>query len=40
VRVLLTDAGDEVLARLSALHRDQLRRMQRALTVPTWSDMG
>jgi DNA-binding MarR family transcriptional regulator len=40
VRVLLTDAGDEVLARLSALHRDELRRMQRALTLPTWSDVG
>jgi DNA-binding MarR family transcriptional regulator len=40
VRVFLTDAGDEVLARLSALHRDELRRMQAALTLPTWSDMG
>lgn len=40
VRVLLTNGGDEVLARLSALHRDELRRMQGALTLPTWSDMG
>jgi DNA-binding MarR family transcriptional regulator len=40
VRVLLTRAGEQVLARLSALHRDELRRMQAVLTLPTWSDPG
>ena len=38
VRVLLTPRGEQVLARLSELHRDELRRMQAVLTVPTWSD--
>jgi DNA-binding MarR family transcriptional regulator len=38
VRVLLTRAGEQVLARLSALHRDELRRMQAVLALPTWSD--
>jgi DNA-binding MarR family transcriptional regulator len=37
VRVLLTAEGEQVLARLSALHRDQLRRMDGALTLPTWN---
>jgi DNA-binding MarR family transcriptional regulator len=37
VRVLLTGRGEQVLARLSALHRDELRRMQAVLTPPTWS---
>ncbi len=37
VRVLLTTEGQQVLARLSALHRDQLRRMDAALTLPTWN---
>lgn len=36
VRVLLTPEGEHVLARLSALHRDELRRMSDALTPPTW----
>jgi DNA-binding MarR family transcriptional regulator len=36
VRVLLTAEGQRVLARLSALHRDELRRMDAALTLPTW----
>jgi DNA-binding MarR family transcriptional regulator len=36
VRVLLTPHGEQVLARLSALHRDQLRRMDAALTLPIW----
>jgi len=36
VRVSLTPWGQQVLARLSALHRDQLRRMDTALTLPTW----
>jgi DNA-binding MarR family transcriptional regulator len=37
-RVLLTGKGEDVLARLSALHRDELRRMQAVLALPTWSD--
>ncbi|MHA6793921.1 MarR family winged helix-turn-helix transcriptional regulator [Pseudonocardia bannensis] len=37
VRVLLTPEGDQVLARLSALHRDELRRMDETLTLPTWN---
>lgn len=36
VRVLLTPDGERVLGRLSALHRDELRRMRDALTPPTW----
>jgi DNA-binding MarR family transcriptional regulator len=36
VRVSLTPQGQQVLAQLSALHRDQLRRMDAALTLPTW----
>jgi len=38
VRVFLTAKGERVLARLSALHREQLRRMHAVLTPPTWSD--
>src|SRR3954453_2735597 len=39
VRGELTTAGNEILARLSALHRDQLRRMQAAaFSLPTWSE--
>lgn len=38
VRVVLTRHGDRALARLSALHRDELRRLGTALTVPDWSD--
>jgi DNA-binding MarR family transcriptional regulator len=34
VLVLLTEEGDRVLARLSALHRDELRRMGSALAPP------
>ena len=37
VRVLLTSEGERVLARLSALHRDELQRMDAALTLPTWN---
>ncbi|MGH3800719.1 MAG: MarR family winged helix-turn-helix transcriptional regulator [Pseudonocardiaceae bacterium] len=37
VRVLLTPEGEQVLAHLSALHRDELRRMDVALTLPTWN---
>ncbi|MGH3900305.1 MAG: MarR family winged helix-turn-helix transcriptional regulator [Pseudonocardiaceae bacterium] len=35
VRVLLTPQGEQVLAHLSALQRDELRRMDAALTLPT-----
>jgi DNA-binding MarR family transcriptional regulator len=38
VRVLLTQDGEATLARLSALHRDELRRMELALRLPTWHD--
>src|SRR5919197_2965531 len=38
VRVLLTEDGDRILARLSALDRDELRRMDRTLIPPTWHD--
>jgi DNA-binding MarR family transcriptional regulator len=37
VRVLLTPKGEQVLARLSALHRDELRRMHTVLTLPVWN---
>jgi DNA-binding MarR family transcriptional regulator len=40
VRVLLTDDGEAILARLSALHRDELRRMELALSLPRWHDEG
>jgi len=36
VRVLLTEEGERLLGRLSALHRDELRRMDAALTLPRW----
>jgi DNA-binding MarR family transcriptional regulator len=36
VRVLLTDQGEQLLSRLSALHRDQLRRMDTVLALPHW----
>lgn len=38
VRVLLTHDGEQLLARLSALHRDELRRMNATLMPPTWHD--
>jgi len=38
VRVQLTPHGQLALARLSALHRDELRRMGAALTPPTWDE--
>jgi DNA-binding MarR family transcriptional regulator len=38
VRVELTPQGERALARLSALHRDELRRMGTALTVPDWGE--
>ena len=36
VRVVLTDEGEQLLGRLSALHRDELRRMDAALALPRW----
>lgn len=38
VRVLLTDDGQRILGRLSALHRDELRRIDSTLALPTWQD--
>lgn len=38
VRVVLTADGEAVLGRLSALHRDELRRMQAVLQFPRWHD--
>jgi len=38
VRVELTDEGQQVLNRLSALHRDELRRMGATLALPTWGE--
>ena len=36
VRVVLTDQGEQLRGRLSALHRDELRRMDAALALPHW----
>jgi DNA-binding MarR family transcriptional regulator len=36
VRVVLTVRGEQLLGRLSALHRDELRRMETALALPHW----
>lgn len=38
VRVQLSDDGDSILADLSALHRDELRRMGSAFVAPTGAD--
>lgn len=38
VRVSLTEEGERILARLSALHRDELRRMGTVFTQPFWRD--
>ena len=38
VRVLLTPDGERILARLSALHRDELRRLGTTLVLPIWHD--
>lgn len=38
VRVLLTADGEALLGRLSALHRDELRRMEVVLRLPRWHD--
>jgi len=40
VRVVLTDQGEQLLGRLSALHRDELRRMETALALPHWHPSG
>jgi DNA-binding MarR family transcriptional regulator len=36
VRVGLTAPGEQLLGRLSALHRDELRRMDAVLVLPRW----
>jgi DNA-binding MarR family transcriptional regulator len=38
VRIELTDHGQQILGRLSALHRDELRRMESTLALPTWDE--
>jgi DNA-binding MarR family transcriptional regulator len=38
VRVQLTADGEQILARLSALHRDELRRMDATLALPAWHE--
>jgi DNA-binding MarR family transcriptional regulator len=38
VRVQLTADGEQILGRLSALHRDELRRMDSTLALPAWHD--
>jgi DNA-binding MarR family transcriptional regulator len=38
VRVELTEAGEEILSQLAAIHRDQLRRMGDVLALPIWHD--
>lgn len=40
VRVGLTAHGEQVLDRLSALHRDELDRMGGVLTPPVWEGLG
>ena len=40
VRVVLTDVGEQLLGRLSALHRDELRRMDAVLALPRWNRGG
>ena len=39
VRVELTGHGQRVLGRLSALHRDELRRMGSTLALPVWDEL-
>jgi DNA-binding MarR family transcriptional regulator len=38
VRIQLTEDGEQTLAHLSALHRDELRRLDASLAPPTWPD--
>ncbi len=40
VRVSLTEAGERILARLSALHRDELRRSGSAFAQPAWNGLA
>jgi DNA-binding MarR family transcriptional regulator len=40
VRVSLTDQGEQLLGRLSALHRDELRQMDAVLALPHWHENG
>jgi DNA-binding MarR family transcriptional regulator len=40
VRVVLTDQGEKLLGQLSALHRDELRRMDSVLALPHWHEEG
>ena len=40
VRVLLTRQGERILGRLSALHRDELRRLDTTLAPPNWDSLG
>ncbi|MFI7672253.1 MarR family winged helix-turn-helix transcriptional regulator [Actinophytocola sp. NPDC049390] len=39
VRVELTDNGQQILGRLSALHRDELLRLGSTLALPTWDEV-
>jgi DNA-binding MarR family transcriptional regulator len=39
VQVQLTESGQHALSRLSALHRDELKRMSAALELPTWGEI-
>jgi DNA-binding MarR family transcriptional regulator len=38
VRVELTPHGERAMAQLGALHRDELRRVRAALTLPDWGE--
>jgi DNA-binding MarR family transcriptional regulator len=38
VRIELTDHGQQILGRLSTLHRDELRRLGSTLALPTWEE--
>ncbi|MGI8459495.1 MAG: MarR family winged helix-turn-helix transcriptional regulator [Propionibacteriaceae bacterium] len=40
VRVSLTPDGERALGQLSALHRDELRRLGPALSQPFWDDIS
>jgi DNA-binding MarR family transcriptional regulator len=40
VQVQLTAAGQAILAQLSALHRNELRRIGTALTPPVWDNQS
>jgi DNA-binding MarR family transcriptional regulator len=40
VRVLLTRQGERILGRLSALHRDELRRLDTTLAPPNWDSLS